>query len=274
MLKRKYRKYCLAPTPPTRKAFVKAKRSYRRSCLKGKRDSWRKFVEKTPDEKSMSMLFKLAQRRDKRAINTLHKPDGSLTDPGVETIQVLTDTHFPHATIGMSPFQHDSSHKISTNTIQDKYKDWVTGELVIKAFKRFKPNKAAGPDGLKPIVFKHLPQNAIDTLTLIYKACIALGHTPKVWRATKVIFLPKPGKKTYDIGKSYRPISLSNYPLKALERLGVWKMDKDLERAPIHNMQHGFTKGKSTETAISNTVNCIEQHLFQDEHCLGLFLDI
>ena len=109
---------------------------------------------------------------------------------------------------------------------------------------------------------------------MIYKACIAQQHTPKVWRETRVIFLPKPGKDLYDIPKSYRPISLSNFPLKALERLVVWKMDEDLLISPLHPGQHGFTKGKSTESAISNTADYIERHLYHNQHCLGLFLDI
>ena len=273
-VKRKYLSYRRVANNSTRKAFVKAKQSYRKSCSKGKRESWRMFVEKVPNETNMAMLFKIAQRRDKRSINTLIKPDGTLTDPGKETIKCLTNTHFPAAVEGITQFQHNSEHKIETSDIQGRYKTWIDESLVRQAFKRFKPNKAAGPDGLKPIVFKHLPDNAITVLTLIFKACVALSHTPHAWRNTKVIFLPKPGKTSYGIPKSYRPISLSNYPLKALERLGVWKVDKDIEAAPIHDMQHGFTKGKSTESAISNTADYIEQFLYEDEHCLGVFLDI
>lgn len=51
-------------------------------------------------------------------------------------------------------------------------------------------------------------------------------------------------------------------------------MDDDLKTAPIHPSQHGFTKGKSTESAISNTVDYIERHLFERSHCLEIFLDI
>ena len=273
-VKRKYAIYKKRRIARNRKAFVRAKRAYHRSCRKGRRESWRMFVEKTPNETNMAMLFRLAQRRDKRTINTLLKSDGSLTDPGMETITCLTDTHFPAAVPGWTPTVHDSKIKIDTEIIRDRYDTWISESLVRKAFKRFKPNKAAGTDGLKPIVFKHLPDNAIAFLTLIYKACIALSYTPVIWRRTKVIFLPKPGKTTYDITKSYRPISLSNYPLKALERLGVWKVDKDMEASPIHPMQHGFTKGKSTESAISNTADYIERFLYNDMHCLGLFLDI
>ena len=245
-----------------------------RPCYKGRRESWRMFVEKVPNEKNMAALFRIAQRRDRRSINTLLKADGSLTDPGLETIQCLTETHFPAATPGTNPINHDTSHKLLTTEIQGKYESWINEPFVRKAFKKFKPYKAAGLDGLKPVVFQHLPDNAISVITLIFQACIALTHTPEVWRRTKVIFLPKPGKKSYDIGKSYRPISLSNIPLKALERLGVWKVDVDIKDKPIHQMQHGFTKGKSTESAISNTADFIEQHLFEGLHCLGLFLDI
>ena len=47
-----------------------------------------------------------------------------------------------------------------------------------------------------------------------------------------------------------------------------------MEDFPIHHLQHGFTKGKSTESAISNTVDYIEEFLFERQHCLGVFLDI
>ena len=221
----------------------------------------------------MAVLFKIAQRRDKRSINTLLKEDNTLTEPGAETIKKLTDTHFPAAQEGTVHFQHDNGNKINTEHLLTLH-DWIDTDLIRKAMKQFKPNKAPGPDGLKPLIFKYLPTSALEILEVIYKACISLCHTPKVWRETKVIFLPKPGKTTYDAPKSYRPISLSNFLLKTLERLVSWRMDKDMEDHPIHHLQHGFTKGKSTESAISNTVDYIEEFLFAKQHYLGVFLDI
>ena len=271
--KRKYLAQKGAHCPKKRKDYVKAKLAYTKSCKKGRKESWRMFVEKTPSETNMAALFRIVQKRDKRSINTLLKPDMTLTEPGAETIQRLTETHFPAAQLGTTEYVHSNHHKIPTDELQDSH-DWIDDDLVRQSMLQFKPNKAPGPDGLKPIVFKYLPQNAIEVITIIYKACISLCYTPNKWRETKVIFLPKPGKASYDIPKSYRPISLSNFLLKALERLVVWKMDKDMEDHPIHHLQHGFTKGKSTESAISNTADYIEQHLYDDQHCLGLFLDI
>ena len=219
--KRKYLAQKHNPTcPKQRKAYVKAKRAYSKACRRGKRNQWRIFVETTPNESNMSVLFKIAQKREKRNINTLVKADGTLTEPGVETIAMLTDAHFPAAQQGSIPMSYNTEQTYSRTEIEDAH-DWIDVDLVRKAMKQFKPNKAAGPDGLKPIIFKYLPENALTTLTFIYKACISLCHTPKLWRETKVIFLPKPGKTSYSIPKSYRPISLSNFLLKTLERLVV-----------------------------------------------------
>ncbi|XP_063994255.1 uncharacterized protein LOC135171557 [Diachasmimorpha longicaudata] len=41
----------------------------------------------------------------------------------------------------------------------------------------------------------------------------------EMWREVRVVFIPKPGKCSYDNAKAYRPISLSSFLLKTLERL-------------------------------------------------------
>jgi len=89
----------------------------------------------------------------------------------------------------------------------------------------------------------------------------------------KVIFLPKPGKDSYDEVKSYRPITLSSFLLKGLEKILLWfiletKLKEGLPR------QHAFTKGKSTDTALSEAVNIIEKSAMRGKHALGVFLDI
>ena len=109
--------------------------------------------------------------------------------------------------------------------------------------------KSPGPDEIKPVIFEHLPLKFITHLAFIYRSVILLKYTPKLWKSTKVIFIPKPGKKNYNIPKAFRSISLSNYFLKTLERLVCWKLEDDLSLNPLHEAQHGFTKNKSTESA-------------------------
>ena len=136
------------------------------------------------------------------------------------------------------------------------------------------PHKAPGPDGFKPVLFRHLPMAVFGRIAFIYKACLHLHYTPKLWRETWVVFIPQPGKASYREAASFRPICLSNYLIKGLERLVTWRTQDCLVEHPIHVRQHGFQKGKCTETAISNTLDSGERHVMRDEPAVGMFLDI
>ena len=85
--------------------------------------------------------------------------------------------------------------------------------------------KSPGPDTFKPIMFKYLPKYIIEIIKFIYKACLALHYTPRQWKESTVVFIPKQGKENYQQAKSYRPISLSNSLLKGLEKHLVEQMD-------------------------------------------------
>ena len=254
-------------------AYKIADKEFKRMCRMDKNRAWRKYKESIQSEKEMAALAKLAQREERREINVLTKGDGSSTDPGAETIDLLTETHFPAAT-DVRHVTYNNRRNLPVNDIMSKYGDWIDGRRIKMALEGFEKKKSPGPDGLKPLVFEHLPEEFLTTLEIIYKSSIHLGYTPKAWKRTKVIFISKPGKDTYDKPKSFRPISLSNYLLKGLERLVGWRMDRALESYPINPKQHGFLSGKSTESAISNTVNYIEKHIMNKQHCVGVFLDI
>ena len=187
---------------------------------------------------------------------------------------MLVDTHFPAAKEEIPQQVYWNERTITFEELERSLTDWINEDLVRLALRQFKPGKAVGPDGFKPVIFKYLPDNMITNITVVYKACILLHYTPIPWRKTKIVFLPKPGKDTYRKPKSFRPISLSNYLIKGLERLMVWDTEKHLKTKPLHPKQHGFTKGKATDSALSNTANKIEQHLFNHEGCIGIFLDI
>ena len=72
---------------------------------------------------------------------------------------------------------------------------------------QFKSKKAAGPDGLKPIIFKYMPDKYFEILEVLYKAMIYTLYTPLKWKEAKVIFIPKPSKLSYKTATDFRPIS-------------------------------------------------------------------
>jgi len=75
--------------------------------------------------------------------------------------------------------------------------------------------------------------------------------------------------------KSFRPISLTSFLLKTIERLiDRFIRDGTLVRYPLNKNQHAYLAGKSTDTALHNLVGRIERALNNKEYALGIFLDI
>jgi len=83
----------------------------------------------------------------------------------------------------------------------------------------FKPFKSPGPDGLFPAQLQRILDISLPWLTVIFHGCLALNHIPTRWLDVKVIVIPKAGKPSNTNPKGFRPISLSSFLLKTLERL-------------------------------------------------------
>ena len=107
------------------------------------------------------------------------------------------------------------------------YNPWITLDKVRNVLLKFKAKKSTGPDKFKLILFKFLPKNITELISIIYRTCLALHYTPRQWKESIVVI-----------------------PKKDLEKLLVEQMDIALEEHPIHINQQGFQRAKSTETAI------------------------
>ena len=252
--------------------YKKEYKKYRARVRSSKRKCWNIFKTKCADAKQTSRLTKILQKKEINDISTFTKEDGSSTLPGKETARQLLDAHFPSNT-PRKPIRY-THVKAPSYIIEGRFSSWISPELVREALLKFQNKKSPGPDGLKPVIFQYLPDNIINEISFIYKACIDLSFTPTKWREAKVIFIPKPGKADYTKTNAFRPISLSNYLVKGLERLCVWRVDRSLLEFPIHDRQHGFRCDRSTETAISEVTNEIEKHIYKRKRTLGVFLDI
>ena len=64
----------------------------------------------------------------------------------------------------------------------------------------------------------------VPYITKLYKRSLETGRPPKQWLEIKAVFIPKPGKPDYKTAKSFRPISLSSYLLKGMERTILWHL--------------------------------------------------
>jgi hypothetical protein len=96
-----------------------------------------------------------------------------------------------------------------------------------------------------------------------------------IWRKSLAICIPKVGKDDYSSVRSFRPISLSSFLFKGMERIVGWHLEEtSLKTQPISPNQHAFTRGKGTETALSSVVDKIESKILRNQFVLGVFLDI
>ena len=90
-----------------------------------------------------------------------------------------------------------------------------------------------------------------------------------------MVFIPKTGRQDLDNVKAYRPITLTSFQLKLLEKVILWHLlSLDSVSIAIHTNQHAYRAGSSTDSALHALVSRIEESVSKGEFALGVFLDI
>ena len=92
-----------------------------------------------------------------------------------------------------------------------------------------------------------------------------MNYTPSQWCQAEVIFL----------ASSFRPISKFGIPVKGLEKLVKWEVERTaLKVKPLFRDQHAYSRIKNTDTEILRTIDEIEKGLLRKEFTLVIFLDL
>ena len=105
-------------------------KKFKRLCRRAKTKSWRQFVSETENEHKMSRLPRISLHKDKTQIHTFERPDGSMTEPGSETLQELARVHFPAAT---TPSESEPEHRetsLRKEEIDSIYGEFLTPKIV------------------------------------------------------------------------------------------------------------------------------------------------
>ena len=248
-----------------------ARRTYRRLLFKKRKRSWKHFVNNHASFKDVAAFKKILNRQQLNELGSLKKGDKILN--AKESLNHLAEEHFPDC----KPIPNVTILPSNTTScdINDDSVEFISAEKVHKAINSFGDYKAPGPDGIKQLVLKKLPAKAIQYLTNLYRASILLAYTPTNWRESSVIFIPKQDKDDYAEARSFRPISLLPTIMRTFERVVLWQMQETtLARTPLHTNQHAFRKGRSTDSALTNTVEYIEAAYKKGHVTLGVFVDI
>ena len=195
-------------------------------------------------------------------------------------MKILLRTHFPDhlECLGLGQPEPDLVKNCLDSGAMGLYRgtedfiEYISTEKVRNAMRSFGSRKAPGPDGFKQIVLKNLNEKAVIFLTALYKMSVRTQQVPSCWRKMDVILIPKPGKEDYSSPKSYRPITLSSFVLKGLERIMLWYLrEKVITKALVS--QHAYTRGFSTESALSEVLDYVESSFYRKEKVITVSLD-
>ena len=249
--------------------YKRSRNSLVAAIRKAKRDTWRSFTEEASSPESMIKLTKALFKKGGRTVGHLRRPDGTFTQSREEILDTLMDSFFPDSI----PVREASApHKAFV--FSTEVSALFSKEKIAQAFGSFKKKKAPGPDGLRPEVLHNLDSDSLGRLSHIYGACLCLGFVPGRWRKSKAVLIPKASKRDYCDPRAFRPISLTSFLFKGMERVILWHLEELGITDKLSRNQHAFRKNHSTETILSEAVDLIEQNVLRHQHTLGVFFDI
>jgi hypothetical protein len=241
---------------------------------KKSRNGWRAFCSNM-DELPKSARFHRALSKDPTInLGSLVAPSGRKIQSEGENLELLLTTHFPDSGVTEKSAVPAaalpatcSDCRLATRVVTYRRVEW--------AIDTFAPYKSAGVDGIFPALLQQSREMIIRYVVRIFRACLSTGYVPPIWWQEKVVFIPKPGKNTYSEPRDNRPISLTSFLLKTMERLvDRYLRDKVLGLVPLHSNHSAYQAGKSVKTALHQLVVRVEKVLDQQEISLGSFSDI
>jgi len=123
----------------------------------------------------------------------------------------------------------------------------VTYGTVEQAINSFAPYKSPGMEGIFLALLKEGWKTVVAFLVRTFHACLATGHAPDIRCQVKVVFILKPGKSSCTEPRDCRPISITSFLLKTMERLmDRFLRDKTLALMPLHPNQDIHGNGHSS----------------------------
>ena len=214
--------------------------------------------------------------------------DGGILTDGVDIEKKLFSTFFESKHISVGNFDDVFYETVNTmyenikannfeienpSEIQQKLNEEITIKDLKWAIKNTEcGGKSVDNHGMHPKMLHSFAHNTLKLLQKLFNCCLDKGDW--VWNTAKVIFLKKDGKDSYAVPGAYRPISISSYIGKLLEKIFAARLTIFLEKHKIFDPnQEGFTVNRNTIRYLNRLHLEIKSDLLQNNTVIGLFVD-
>ena len=184
------------------------------------------------------------------------------------------DDHFYSETnrIYNNIIQQNSTEDIDNEDTEDLNAE-ITVQEIKTAIKSYQTSgKSSDKEHFNPEMFRHLKIHAIECICKL--ANLSLKEGKWIWDKAEVIFLKKSGKDTYSKPGSYRPISISSYIGKLIEKILTSRIYKFLIKCKLYDPnQEGFTPSRNTIRYLNRLINGIKSDIQKKLTTICLFID-
>ena len=253
----------------SRSNYCRLKNFMKSEVNKAKRTSWRTYTSGLKTEREVATFVRNMQNKERNRETLIKDSNGVEPESLEESLENLVNYHFPN---NEEP-KNENEILSSAQHLNERAEKYINSERVRYAISTFKPVRAPGYDRIKPVMLQNLPLCYVDALTEAFKNCVKSSYTPKKWRETRVVFIPKVGKTTFSEPKNLRPITLASFVIKVLQKVIQIRLRETTLAAPLKK-QHAYTRGRSTDSALMNFVHKVEKGLLQKQFAVVTLIDI
>ena len=233
---------------------------------------------------------RITTRKTNQAINPLEDGEGGIISEGEEMEKLLFSTFFECKHMDEVAFNQQFYEEINheyekiheeevTSTEEESDSDSqelnneITAEEITKSIKESKSSgKSFDNHKCHPSMLKNLGPSCLNMILILFNLCFNMSLW--IWDTAEVIFLKKAGKKSYSVPGSYRPISITAYMGKLLERILSIRLNKFLKRKrKFDPYQEGFSEKRNTIRYLNRLVLDIKTDIHKGKTVICLFLD-
>ncbi|EYB81592.1 hypothetical protein Y032_0378g284 [Ancylostoma ceylanicum] len=236
-------------TPELWEKFHLFDRKFHRKLYKYNCSIEKKIIE----SKNKPLFYKLLRSRltRKEPIAALKGNDGNLIRTNTEKVELLADSF-------EKVYDNTNCRKIPSLSFEPKppMQDslWFHRDKLYTLLSKWPSSYSRTPDDIPFFFIRSVRGAIVGPLEFIFNLSFMRGEIPAKWKHALVTPIPK--KPPFDLADNYRPISITSIFSRLFEKILKERIVNHLEAHKIISpSQHGFQKGRSTETAMLSALN-------------------